>query len=869
MKFLTLPPVFYMCIMKLRKNNILISIFVLLFPFGLSAQITGVITDSLTNEPLPYISVYYEGKGVGSISDDNGNYKVETRQGWYTLTFSAVGYITKTVNINPGVTKRLDVKMAPDDIQLQEVVVKPQRERYSRKNNPAVELMRKVIDHKSGQKLESHDYYQYRKYQKITMSLNDLTPEKLETGIFKKIPFLKDQLEVCEVTNKLIIPVSVQETVSRKVYRKEPKAEKNIIEGISSNGIDELLSTGDMLGTVLKEVFADINIYDNDIRLLQSRFVSPISSTSAISFYKYYIMDTLYVDKHECIHLTFVPQNSQDFGFTGHLYVLNDSSYAVKKCTMNLPKKTGVNFVDNLDIIQEYEQLPTGEWVLKNDNMIAELYLVKALQGVQVRRTTSYLDYEFDELPPQLFRLKGSEVKEADAMMKSDEFWAEARQVPLSKSESTMDILVTRLEQIPGFKYIIFVARAFIENFVETGTKDNPSKVDIGPINTLISKNFIDGVRLRASAQTTANLNPHWFFKGYYAYGFKDKRSKYKAEVEYAFDKKEYLPREFPKHSLSASYQYDVMSPMDKFLKTDKDNVFVSWKTTTVDQMSYVRNAILKYERETHFGLSTTITVKNTNDEPTGNLYYIKNDIEGTQLHDITTTEASLYLRYAPGETFVNTKQRRVPVSLDAPVFTLSHTIGFKALGGEYNYNLTEASISKRFWLSSWGKVDLGLKGGIQWNKVPFPLLIMPEANLSYITQRGTFNLINNMEFLNDRYASLNISYDMNGKLFNRIPLIKKLKWREFFSFKMLYGQLTDRNNPLLNPGDDELFVFPKRDEQYTSFAMDPKVPYMEFGVGIHNIFKILHIEYVRRLNYLDHPNINKHGLRFMIMMTF
>ena len=412
--------------------------------------------------------------------------------------------------------------------------------------------------------------------------------------------------------------------------------------------------------------------------------------------------------------------------------------------------------------------------------------------------------------------------------------------------------------------------KAFVENFVETGTKDHPSKVDIGPVNTMISNNYIDGLRLRMSAQTTANLNPHLFFKGYYAYGFKDHRSKYMAEMEYSFNKKEYLPREFPKNSITLTYRYDVMSPTDKFLKTDKDNVFVSFKTTTVDQMSYVRNVALKYENETQYGLKTTVEVKHSKDEPTGGLAYITNDDKKTLIPDIQTMEASLAFRYAPGETYINTKQRRLPVSFDAPVFTLSHTTGFKGVfGGEYNYNLTEVGIYKRFWFSSWGKIDMFLKGGAQWNKVPFPLLIMPAANLSYILQRETFNLVNNMEFLNDRYASFDSSWDLNGKIFNRIPLLKKLKWREAIGFKMLYGHLTDKNNPLKNPGDSELFLFPTRDGHPTSFVMDSKTPYMECSVGIHNIFKILHIDYVRRLNYLDNPGTNKWGIRLMVMMTF
>ena len=834
---------------------------------SVSAQnIQGVVTDSLTNEPIPYLSVFYEGKGVGSITDNDGNYKVETRKGWNKLTFSAVGYVTKVVNIIPGVTKNLNVRMRPDDIMLDEVVVKPKREKYSRKNNPAVELMKKVIAHKKNNKLSENDYYQYNKYQKITMSLNDVTPEMLEKGMYKKMPFLKDQIELCEETNKFILPISVDETASQKIYRKHPKSEKTIIKGMSSTGVNELFATGDMLSTVLKDVFTDVNIYDNDIRLLQYPFISPISSSDAISFYKFYIMDTTFVDKDKCFHLN----NSQDFGFTGHLYVLADSSYTVKKCTMNLPKKSGVNFVDNMDIIQEFEQLPNGEWVLKTDDMIVEMTLMKIMQGFQIRRTTRYSDYAFDELPQQLFKRKGAEIKEADAMMRGDDFWNQYRPVPLTQTESSMDMLVKRLEQMPGFKYVIFVLKAFIENFVETGTKEHPSKVDIGPVNTMISNNYIDGLRLRMSAQTTANLNPHLFFKGYYAYGFKDHRSKYMGEVEYSFNKKEYLPREFPKNSITFSYQYDVMSPTDKFLKTDKDNVFVSFKTSTVDQMSYVRNIALKYENETQFGLKTTVEVKHSTDEPTGGLAYITNDDQKTLVPEIQTMEASLAFRYAPGETFVNTKQRRIPVSFDAPVFTLSHTAGFKGvLGGEYNYNLTEIGLYKRFWFSSWGKIDMFVKGGAQWNKVPFPLLIMPAANLSYILQRETFNLINNMEFLNDRYASLDVSWDLNGKIFNRIPLLKKLKWREAIGFKMLYGHLTDKNNPMKHPGDSELFLFPTRDGRPTSFVMDPKTPYMECSVGIHNIFKILHIDYVRRLNYLDHPDANKWGVRFMVMMTF
>ena len=855
--------------MKQRYTIYALFLLSLFVSISASAQIKGVITDSLTNEPLMYITVQYEGKGVGGISNANGEYQVETRKGWDELTFSAVGYITKKVKLKPG-TRVLNVKLQSDDIMLSEVVVKPKKEKYSRKNNPAVEFMKKVIENKKALKLEENDYYQYQKYEKMKMSLNDVTPDKMEKGIYKKFSFFKDQVEVSPKTNKMILPISIKETASKTIFRKNPKSEKTIIEGMNSTGIEEFFNTGDMLGTILTDVFSDINIYDDDIRLLQRRFVSPIGR-GAISFYKYYLMDTLMVDRQECVHLTFVPQNPQDFGFTGHLYVVKDSTYAVKKCTMNLPKKTGVNFVENLDIVQQFEQLPDSNWVLTDDDMTVELHFVKGIQGLEVQRTTKYSDYQFTEIEPRLFRLKGNVIKEANMLAKSDEYWAKVRQVPLTKKESTMDVFMNRIEQIPGFKYVIFGAKALIENFVETGSKKHPSKFDFGPINTMITSNYVNGTRFRLSGMTTGNLDPHWSLSGYGAYGTKDKKWFYSGQVAYSFNKREYVLWEFPKHYIAFKYTYDVMSPMDKYLATDKDNLFVGWKWTTVDQMSYMRDATLTYELETNTGFSIQAMA------PAGQLQYWKNngetpgqwDEKNTLVHDITTTELGVTLRYAPGETFVNTKQRRVPVSLDAPTFTLSHTAGFKGvLGGEDNFNLTEASIRKRFWLGSWGKLDVTARAGAQWNTVPFPLLNLPMANLSYITQNNeSFNLINNMEFLNDRYASLNLSYDMNGKLFNRIPLIKKLKWREMFRIRGLWGTLTDKNNPYKSNNPD-LFLFPMRDGVPTSHVMG-KTPYVEASVGIYNIFKLLHIEYVRRLTYTDIPGVKKGGIRFMILMIF
>ncbi|MBQ3630560.1 MAG: carboxypeptidase-like regulatory domain-containing protein [Prevotella sp.] len=853
--------------------------------------LTGHIIDAQTGDTIPFASCIYRGHGVAVASDINGHFTIARHQSW-PLTFSAVGYQQQTIIVDAKTPAYLRVRLKPDTKVLKEVTVKSKRQRYSRKNNPAVELMRKVVAAKKRTDLSNHDFYQYNKYQKLTLAMNDITPAILDSGKLSKKQWLLDQIEVCPYNQKLILPISVDETVSQKIYRKSPHDEKTIIKGMNNTGINELIQTGDILTTAMKDVFTDVNIYDDQIRLLQYPFTSPIGD-DAIAFYRYYIEDTIYVDHDLCFHLQFLPNNQQDFGFRGHLYVLADSSYQVKRCEMTIPKRSDVNFVENMKVVQEFTKLGNGEWVLSVDDMFTELKVASFLQQFAIIRNTRLTDYAFDELPKQLFKGKKKEVKDVNAMMRGDDFWAQYRQVELTKSESSMDAFVHGLEQIKGFKYILFGLKAFIENFVETGSSKTPSKVDIGPINTMISQNTIDGLRMRISAQTTANLDSNFFVSGYIARGWNSKKTYYKGDLIWSFNKKEYLPREFPKRTLTLSSSYDIESPSDKFMRTDKDNVFTSFKWAKTEKMLFYNRQSLTFEREEDWGFRTTVAFKTEENEGVGDLFYIPLSESGdrqtwtnwsnpvpftsegaqsvpltyTPSHKIRTTELRAELRFAPGETFINTKQRRLPINLDSPVFTLGHTMGFKGLlGGDYRYNLTQASIYKRFWLKSWGKIDFQVKGGIQWNQVPFPLLVAPETNLSYILQDYTFMLVNNMEFLNDRYAAAIVSWDLNGKIFNRIPLLKRLKWREWLSVRCFWGDLSDKNNPFLaeNAGSDVLMYFPEG-----SYIMDNKRPYWEVSAGIHNILKIIHVEYVRRLNYLDLPTAHKQGVRFMIRMTF
>lgn len=852
--------------------------------YVVAQTVSGIVVDAKSGSPLPFVNVYYEGKGVGAATDENGNFSVPYRKGWNILTISSVGFKKMEIPIS-GPIENLKVRLEVNSQTIKGVSIKGKRKKYDRKNNPAVELMRKVIAAKKHSDLRRHDYFSYQKYEKRTFALNEFTEKVFDDEHFKKLPFLKERVETCPETGKLILPISVDETFSKRIFKKDGNIDKTIVEGRNSTGLNEFFNTGDIATTMIEDVFTDVDIYDNNIHVLQSEFVSPLSSSSGISFYRYFIADTLDVDGIRCIEVTFTPNNSQDFGFNGSLYIMADSTYRVHKATLNLPHNNAVNFVSDMYVSQEFETLPTGEQVIVNDNMIVQISVIGSFTKFHIKRDTYYSNYSLEEIPDKEFKFLGKERLLADAMMKDNKYWNSVRPEPLTEKESTMDDFLKKMESTKGFKFVLFVAKAFIENFVETSTdREKPSKVDIGPINTIFSQNFVDGFRLRMSAQTTANLNPHLFAKGYVAYGFKDHKWKGMGELTYSFNKKAYLPREFPVNNLTVTYQYDDASPSDIFMPTDKDNVFTSFRWTKVNHMNYVQKLRVLYEREWENGLRLTAQVKKESNEATAALFYQPLDGTGTpspdknlHINKFEMADVMIGLRFQPGATYINTKQRRIATNNDSPIFELNHTIGLKnVLGNDYTYNYTEAKVYKRLYLSSWGKIDTYVKGGIQWNKVPFPLLIMPAANLSYIKERETFSLIDNMEFMNDRFVSIMSGWDMNGKILNRIPLIRKLKWREYIGFNMLWGTLTDKNNPFLakNAGDSRLFYFPgefRKDGtfKYQSRVMDKNKPYFEVVAGIHNIFKILHVEYVRRLNYLDNPDIDKWGIRIMLRMTF
>lgn len=832
----------------------------LMFAINVMGQkITGVIIDSSTGDSLSLAGVTYKDRKVSAIADLDGVFSIARING-ATLTFSCMGFKEESVNITKATPSRLTIKLKPDTKNLQEVVVKAEKRRYVRKGNPAVELMKRVIEAKKDTKLENHDFYTYNKYQKLSMALNDFKVKEQDSTDLGKVKF-SQQAELSPYTGKMVVPISLDETVTQHIYRKDPQSEKDIIKGEQSSGLNQLFATGDMLNTTLKEVFQDVDIYDNYVKLLKFPFLSPIGA-GATAFYRYYIVDTVLVERDSCYHLQFTPNNPQDIGFNGDIYILKDSTLHVKKCHLSIPPKSDVNFVSTLHIDQIYSQLPNGEWALSNDDMWAEMTLLG--KSLLVVRNTRISDYSFDPLHKNLFKGQAKVKRMADSRSQDDEFWDQYRAVELTKKEDGLGDFMTAMSKSKNMRIPLLVFKTLFENFIETSRAGKPSKFDIGPVISTFSTNFYDGFRLRAGGKTTAALNKHFFLEGNYTHGFKSGGNYYGITAQYCFNKKKHSSFEFPQRMIVFESSLDVTSVSDKFLKNSKDNLFVNFRTETVNMLYKNNKQRLGFIWETDYGMNFSTNIIAESNRPVGDLRFIHVN-DGREDFRMRTTELNATVQFCPGQTYINTKQDRWPVDKDRPEFTVRHATCFEGvLGGQYSSNQTELAMFKRQWLGTWGRLDLYASGSIQWNKVPFPLLITPPTCISYVEQEGTLNMLHNMEFFMDRRVFWSVAWNMNGKIFNRIPLLKKLKLREYVAFRGVWGTLTDKNNPWKNSGDAMLYEFPEG-----SYPISPSKPYMEVAVGVRNIFKIFGVDYVRRINYHEHPGTKKNGVRLNLTFSF
>ncbi len=821
-------------------------------------RVTVNVTDSLTGEPLPYANVNSRTDGRKNfVSDEKGSFIIkEIQKGEWEVTYA--GYEPKELPSVCGDTL-LNITLVPSAVELTEVVVRPGKERYSKKNNPAVEFVKKIRSRSKESDPLKEPFYSYDKYEKTVLGLNDFNGDFSKGILSGQGRFMENYVDTSSWTGRRILDLIFKEKASTRLISRDPGCDKEVVRGYRSAGLDEVLNQ-ENIQVILEDAIREVDIFSNNIVILQNRFVSPLAAIGP-DFYKYYLTDTVYVGDTRCVELTFVPHNPQTMGFNGKIYVPEgDSSMFVKKVTMRVPQDINLNYVDNLFISQSYEKDSLGNRHKTYDDVCIELQIVKGTPKLYGRKITAYDKFSYSKRRDleDYYDRSGRNLELDGARARLPEFWTPERMVPLSSAESRMGGMMKEMRKVPVLYWGEKLLSLMESGYVRTG---KPSKFDFGPVNTIVSSNTVEGARFRVGGMTMAPLNPHLFAKGYVAYGTKDRKWKYKGDLEYSFTPKKNHSYEWPRHGVYASYSYDLDMIGQHYLFTNSDNMFLSLKRKKSILVTYRRLASAGYILELPNNFSVEAGFRHEIQEATRWLPFVFAD--GRSESRYSQSAFSMSVRWAPGEKFIQGRSQRAPVNMDAWIFQFTHEFGPKGFAGSaFCLNRSELSIQKRLWLSAFGYTDIILRAGKIWSKVYYPALMWPNANLSYTIQPESYSLMNAMEFANDRYASIDFTYFGNGILFNHIPLINKLKIREAFTFKGLIGGLDKRNDPSCNT---DIYMFPAD----ASPRIMTSTPYMEIGAGLDNIFTFLRVDYVWRLTYRDTPDCDKSGIRVSLHFSF
>lgn len=815
----------------------------------------GIVRDSVTTEALPFASLTAD-DGTTAMTDSRGLFELTVSSGVSTVKAYSQGYAPRTIPLGSARYGLFDIALAPQAQELAELIVKKQK--YSIRNNPAVDFVNNLRSKAGQSDPERHPYYSYDRYERISAGINRFDPDSASV-LLKRFPFLINYVDSSEIDGSPVLTLSVKESASKVGYRREPEAKKTQITGLSRTGIDEFVSQ-DNVQTVLDELLREINLREPDITLLRNTFVSPLS-TLAPDFYRFYLVDTVAVEGIPCVSLAFYPRNRSSFGFSGHVYVeAADSLMAVRKVELTVPREINMNFVRELRVTQTFDRAPDGTQLKTLDKLLLTMQLLPGTPELYLSRNIALSDHSFEPLESEFYDRIGTTFTDAEAENRDSLFWVRARQIPEQPGESRSGDLRAHLRSVPLYYWSEKILGYLFRGYVSTG---DPSKFDIGPINTFASYNTLEGLRLRAGGMTTANLSRRWFGRGYVAHGFRDHKWKYGAEIEYSFVDKKYHSREFPMHALRLTQSYDVDRLGSHYLYTNADNFVLSLQRMSNARYTYRRLTRFEYILELNNNFSLVASAENVRQEASP--YVVFRTPDGRNFGHYSQTVAGIQLRYAPGEKFIQTKSSRFPLNEEAPVFILSHHFGPKGFAwSRYTVNKTEFSVTKCFSLSVLGRLTAMLAGGHVWSQTAFPELLIPNANLSYTIQPYSFALMNPMEFINTSFIHWDLTYEARGAILNLIPGIRKLGLREVVGFRGLFGHLSERDTP--GPTNPELFMFPEGAAQ----CRMGRSPYMEVAVGLDNILRFIRLDYVWRISYTEVPyRIDRRGLRLAINFTF
>lgn len=819
--------------------------------------VKGKVVDADTKEGLAFVSVNAPGFAAGTRTDDNGFYLLRTEQKITKIQFNYLGYQTQVFPVKPGEEQTIDVALKSATQQLEEVTVKAKK--YKRKDNPVVELIELVIANREKNHIEDLKTYQDEQYEKIFLGLSNLN-ENLKTSRFlRPMRFVLENTDTSKLGGLPVMPVFLQENVLDYYRRSDPKQWKKYITASKSVRFGEMVDDEGM-DKGLQYLYQEVDIYDNYVEMLSDQFMSPIAKNAPL-FYRYYAADTIVESGKKVIRLEFYPKNKLDMLLQGDLYIALDSTYAVTRINFSVNPNINLNWVKELVVEQDFQLLPSGKWVIANEDYRMHFGINKRGVGMVAQRLVTHRNTRINPvLSDSLLTGTVSEIITLPSAAKivDNAYWENTRPAPLNAAEMATYKNIDSLRNTRFYKVSTKIGYALFGAHLELG------KFQIGPISTFYAFNEVEGTRLRFGGRTGPKLSKRWRAEGWLAYGIRDQQWKYSLGGVYGLKGSEF--NKFPNNLVRVNYLHDVLIPVQSFQASQSASFANSVVRGANDKFFYYDRFNAQYEREFQNHFSFIIGGENRQFRPAGALFFIPADGSPATEEPILASAAFIQMRYSPGETFYQGGTNRAIVDFNYTT-TVRYSKGIKGFaGGQYDYHEVIASLYKYSNTPPFGYNKLYLEAGGVFGKVPFPLLTLHRGNQSFITQQYSYNLMNFMEFVSDRYATLMVEHYFAGFFLNKIPLLRKLKLREACSFKILYGQVSDKNNPTES---SNLLKFPSLpDGTPITYPLEGR-PYMEASIGITNIFKFLRVDLIRRFSYLEHPGTFKYGVRFGVWVEF
>lgn len=826
----------------MKKNYVIFFILLSQFVFAQNVYILkGKVTDAVTKDPIPFASINIKNTSLGKNTDFEGNFQFQL--GLLpsdSLLVSCLGYFSRFFFISKdSLTQTLYIQLKPSEILLQEVKV------YAGEN-PAHRIIRKTVAAKSENNYKKIDGFDYTSYNKIEVDFNKISEKLRERRITQKVnKAIKEIGTLTDDDGNILLPSFISESVSHYYYRNNPRLSKEIIEKTNIKGIG--VSDGSLTSQLIGSSFQQYNFYVNQVSVLDKNFASPIAEDWKF-IYDYYLADSTFFGDNFCYKIDFTPKRKQDLAFAGSIWI-DKKSWAIAQIDATITKDANLNFVERIKIQQELEPVGKVWFPVKNRILVDVNELTKNSAGLLLKFTNYNQDIITDKVKDVKFFDNGIEIL-SDFKVNDNSYWQKVRPEAFSEKEQMAYKMIDTIKNVPIVRRYTNLALLF-----STGYKKIYTGIELGPLVYSGAINNVEGLRIRLGLRTNFEFSRKWILQGYLAYGTKDETWKMGGELTRIVSRK-------PWTTISIKYTNDIEQVGLRQEDLGLGAIFSAYmRFGTLMRPFYETERKIQLQREVSKGVFTTFGFKTRSFNPLYDFSYRQKPTLGEASPLITNFNTSEFLSevtLARDElAIVNDNERLSFGTTKSPTITFRYVFGAKNfLNSDFNYHRLMAKYSHTLNLGYFGKTYYKAEAGAIFGTLPYPLLKSHLGNQSIFIVGNSFNLMNNFEFISDRYASARYTHDFEGLLFNRFPLIKKLKWRTFTTGKFLIGQLSDKNKQM-NPATDVL-----------SFSSLGRKPYIELGYGINNIFKVLRVEAIHRLSYIDSPNVKKFGVKFTLELT-